>query len=804
MKRPAISNQPEVKSLRLKSIIAAAALIALMVGALTRGGVARAQVLPLSARLAPNGLAAASPVKAEDDAARNASVVEAYGKLPISFEPNIGQFGGRLGGADQLNFLSRGNGYTLFLNPRESILRLHLGSRSQELKAGPQAAMHAESGEHSAAELVSMKLIGAAARPRAIGLDELPGKVNYLRGNDPRKWHTDIPTYAKVKLEQVYPGIDLVYYGNQRQLEYDFVVQPGADPRAIRMDVRGIRTGNSARSVAPRIDRNGDLILADEGNELRFRKPVVYQPANASTRKPVAGQFKLDKGLVSFQVASYDRSKPLVIDPVLAYSTFLGGSAGSNEETFGSIAVDSAGDAYVAGETDSTDFPAVNPFQSTHATGDDSDGYVAKLNPAGSALIYSTYLGGTGEDFVTGIAVDPMGRAVVVGNTCSTDFPVTKGAFQSVLKTAGCGTLFPTGYNLFVSRLSASGSALLASTYLGGSTGDASEQVARDNLGNVYVTGFTISADYPVTAGVIQSTFHGSGPLGEGDGVVTKLTSNLSALVYSTYLGGSGDDVLIGIAVDSAGDAFVAGASNSVDFPVTAGAFQTTFGGAGALNFGDAVVAKLNPTATALTYSTYLGGSDGDTGTAVAIDPAGDAFVTGDTLSSNFPVTPTAYQIVYGGTGPNNFGDVFVSKLNPAGSALVYSTYIGGDGDESAAAIVVDKTGSAWVAGSTASDDFPTTSNAIQRIYGGPPASSAFFGDAFVLRLMPNGSALAFSTFLGGSGDDGSGGLAVKGGNAYIIGSSGSTNFPITAGAFQTSCGTACALDGFVAKIKFP
>jgi hypothetical protein len=338
--------------------------------------------------------------------------------------------------------------------------------------------------------------------------------------------------------------------------------------------------------------------------------------------------------------------------------------------------------------------------------------------------------------------------------------------------------------------------------------------IAIYSAGNAYVTGTSTSTDFPVTPGVIQSSFKGSGSFGVGDGVVAKLNPSLSSLLYGTYLGGSGDDWLFGLAVDSAGDAYVAGESNSTDFPVTPGAFQATLGGSGALNFGDAVVAKLNPTATALIYSTYLGGADGDGAVAIAIDKSGNAYVSGDTLSSNFPVTANAYQVVYGGTGALNYGDVFVSKLNPAGSALVYSTYIGGDEDDAGGAIAVDNSGSAWVTGSTDSDDFPTTSNATQRHYAGPDISGAgttfFGGDGFLLRLNPHGSALGFSTYLGGSGDELIGaakGLALdhKSG-VYITGLTTSTDFPTTPGSFNPTCsGPDCgAYQQFITKFQFP
>jgi len=737
-------------------------------------------------------------------AATRARVVANYGKLPISFEPNVGQVTGGAAASD-VKFLSRGNGYTLFLDPHESIVRLRREATSAHKQAGVKqlAARPAKGGASVASEVVDMKLVGARPAPQAVGLEELPGKVNYFRGRNPQNWHTDVPTYAKVKLEHVYPGIDLVYYGNQQQLEYDFVVKPGADPRAIRMDVAGLSVGKSAHAVAPRIDRNGDLVLAADNSAVRFHKPVVYQPDGAAARKPVDGQFKLDKGQVTFQVASYDRAKPLVIDPVLGYSTYINNTA--VDETSAGIAVDSSGNAYVASETDTTDIPTVNPYQANHASVDDSDATVFKLNPSGTALVYATYLGGTGEDSGEAIAVDAAGEAIVVGYTCSLDFPVTAGAFQTTPNPnlADCN-----GTNMFLTKFSASGSSLIGSTYLGGSETDIAYAVALDHSGNVYITGPSFSPDFPVTPGVLEPTFGGSVSAGTSDSVVAKLNPTLTSLIYSTYLGGSSDDWLDAIAVGAEGNVYVAGYTTASGFPVTPKAFQTTFVGNGANQAYDAVVAKLNPTATALLYATYVSAGD-DAASGVAIDKAGDAYITGDAAESNFPVTPGAYQTVYGGAGVEGIGDVFVTKLNPQGSALIYSTYIGGAEDDSGYGITVDKFGGAWVVGSTDSSNFPVTRNAIQSAYAGPDISGAgttfYYGDLFVLRLNAKGSALSFSSYLGGSGDDEPGfNIVLDPSTAiYIAGVTTSTDFPTTSGAFNATCsGDYCGdYQNFITKI---
>jgi hypothetical protein len=732
-------------------------------------------------------------------ATTRARVVANYGKLPISFEPNVGQVTGGSGARD-VKFLSRGNGYTLFLDPSESIVRLHREAAPAHKQKGVKqlAARQPKGGANSASEIVDMKLVGANATPKAIGFDGLPGKVNYIRGRDPKNWHTDIPTYAKVKLEQVYPGIDLVYYGNQQQLEYDFVVQPGADPRAIRMDVAGLSAGKAgtqtAHAVAPRIDRNGDLVVAADNSELRFHKPVVYQPDGGSARKPVDGEFKLDKGQVTFQVASYDRSRPLVIDPVLAYSTYINNTA--VDETWAQIAVDSSGNAYVGSETDTTDIPTANPYQANHDSGGDSDATLFKLNPAGTALVYATYLGGTNEEASQAMAVDAAGEAIMAGYTCSSDFPVTAGAYQTTLTASGVNF----ACSIFLTKFSASGSSLIGSTYLGGSISDYPEAIALDSSGNVYISGLSDSPDFPVTPGVVQTTFAGAEPDGPGEGFVAKLNPTLTSLTYATYLGGNSQPSLDGIAVDAAGDAYVAGYATAPGFPTTPGAFQTTAPGSGAF---DSVVAKLNPTATALLYSTYVSaGNDGALG--VAIDKRGAAYLTGEAAESNFPVTRGAFQTVYGGAGAFDFGDGYVAKLNPKGSALVYATYLGGSGDDETDSIVVDSTGGAWVTGVTDSSNFPVTPNAIQSTFAGPPIGANFAADAFVVRLNPKGSALTFSTYLGGSGDDEADGIALAPGfGVYVSGTTTSTDYPTTVGAFNSTCaGDDCgAYQVFVSRI---
>jgi hypothetical protein len=598
-----------------------------------------------------------------------------------------------------------------------------------------------------------MTLVGANREPRVEGTEELPGKANYFIGKDPTKWRTNVPAYKKVQYHNIYPGIDLVYYGNQRQLEYDFVVHPGADPNRILLSFQGVDKLE--------VDALGDLVVDTGTLTIRQRKPVIYQDVNG-VRQEVAGGYVL-KGAqrVGFQAAAYDQSLPLVIDPTLFYSTYLGGSGDADVGL--AIAVDTALNAYVAGFTASTDFPTTaGAFQTTRAG--DRDVFVAKLNPTGSSLLYSTYLGGSGSDEINvsgpGIALDGTGGAYVTGFTSSRDFPTTLGAFQPAF---GGGV-----FDAFVTKLNPTGSGLVYSTYLGGSDYDLGSGIAVGVLGNAYVTGSTNSADFPTTAGAFQAT--------PGAGFVTNIDPTGSTLVYSTYLVGA---VGAGIAVDGAGHAYVTGFAGP-NFLTTAGAFQPAFGGV-----GDAFVTKLDPTGSTLVYSTYLGGSGGDGSFGIAVDGTGNAYITGSTGSTDFPTTPGAFQPTLAGVD-----DAFVTKLDPTGSTLVYSTYLGGSGVDEGRGIAVDGTGNAYVAGRTDSEDFPTTTGT------GPPGN----GDAFVTKLNPTGSGLVYSTYLGGNLGDAGVGIAVDVfEDAYVTGITGSTDFPTTPGAFQPTL--AGAGDAFVAKI---
>ena len=722
-------------------------------------------------------------------------IVEVYGKLPMSFEANRGQT------ASDVKFLSRGSGYSLFLTSTEAVLSIGKQPPNQ-IRAGKSSEI--------GGEVLRMKLVGANPDPEVTGQEELPGKSNYFIGNDPSRWQTNISTYAKVRYKNVYSGIDMIYYGNRQQLEYDFVVAPGADPRNIRLafpsrdepgspahsDALGWREG----AVPIKIDDQGDLVLTAIGSQLRLHRPVVYQEVDGS-RQSVAGNFVIeDAGQVGFEVARYDMTRPLIIDPTLVYSTYLGGS--SADEGI-AIAVDSSGSAYVTGWTTSTNFPTTgSAFQAAkQGAATSSDVFVTKLNAAGSALVYSTYLGGgtsgsgtstyASNDNGSGIAVDSSGNAYVTGTTQSTNFPTTAGAFQIAnAGGTGCYTAASPTFcaDAFVTKLNPTGSALVYSTYLGGVDYDYGYAIAVDSSGNAYVTGSTFSTNFP-TLSPFQSA-HASDST-RRDAFVTKLNAAGSGLSYSTYLGGNNSDGGTGIAVDASGNAYVTGYTFSTNLLVSSNAYQKVNGGGTSCTgvaCADAFVAKFNTNGTG-SYFTYLGGSAADGATAIAVDSSGNTYVTGYTSSSNFPTSASAFQKTYGGSQ-----DAFVTKLNSAGSALLYSTYLGGSGNDQGNGIAVDSSGNAYVTGFTLSTNFPTLI----------PFQAANGGnfDAFVAKLNPalSGSAsLIYSTYLGGSGNDYGYGIAVdSSGHAYVTGATPSTNFP-TLNPYQPANGG--NYDVFVTKI---
>jgi hypothetical protein len=651
--------------------------------------------------------------------------------------------------------------------------------------------------------VLRVRLLGANTEPAVEGADEQPGKTHYFIGADPSRWRTNVPTYAQVTYHNVYPGIDQVYYGNQRRLEFDFVVAPGADPTAILLSFDG------ADSL--QINAAGDLVLQVQGGEVRLRKPVVYQPdpisRGAAARRLIDGQYVVrGQNHIAFEIAEYDKSQALIIDPVLDYSTYLGGS---NRDAATAIAVDRTGNAYVAGTTRSADFPVLNPAQTfqggTCGALPCRDVFVTKLNPQGSALVYSTFIGGTNDDVANDLTLDRFLNVYITGHTLSSNFATTRGAFQT--RYGGAGALFNTG-DAFVTKLDAAGAALVYSTYLGGSGDENAYRVVVDNPGNAYIPGFTTSANFPSTVRAYKRVCPNSPCY---SGYVTKLGPQGNRLQYSTFLGGTVGGQLnsaTGLALDAAGNTYVAGITSNPDFPTTARAYKRSCGSDGTCNgTTDAFVSKLNAAGSALVYSTFLGGSGFDNAYAIQVDSARAAYVTGSTVSTDFPVSAGAAQRVYGGGSgctTYNCGDVFVTKLQPSGAALLYSTYLGGSGDDGAFTGAVDGGGRFHVVGQTSSADFPMV-NALQSDYGGGTT------DAFAATVNAAGSEFDFSTYLGGNQGDSAGlnGVALgdsAGDIIYVAGATLSPDLPITPGAFQEQCGTdgqcnSGNLDGFVSKI---
>lgn len=759
-----------------------------------------------------------------------------YGSLSLSFEPNRGQAG------QAVKFLAHGLGYALvlerggmrFLLParpsstywpklfRPVRSSAGLGSYAFSLLPFPALFRHASGFPVRSEDETSglrINLVGTSGRTRITGLGELPGKTNYFIGNNPAMWRTNIPHYSEVRYGGVYPGVNLICHGNGRRLEFDFIVAPGADLKAITL---GIADGKGqVRNGDVRIDAKGDLVVDTGDTEMRFTKPVVYQEdaplprrrgteeqgktrhgksedygSSLAARRILDGRYVLTADhRIHFVVPKYDRSQPLVIDPTLVYSTYFW--------TGGAIAVDASGAAYVFGSTNQTSLPTVNAAQPSYRGGS-SDTYIAKLSPDGSTLMYATYLGGNGVDEPSGIAVNSSGNAYMTGYTTSTNFP-TWNPFQSQCTVGSNGACS----DAFIAELSADGSSLLYSTYLGGSGDDAPQGIAVDSSGNAYLAGNTNSEDFP-TANALQTVAGGgtcTTATGAGflcrDAFVTELSATGDALIFSTYLGGSADDAASGIAVDSSGTIFVTGGTGSANFPVTPGAFQTSLRGTGGF---DAFVAEIDSSAPKLLYSTLLGGSEADSGNSLVLDGSGNTYIQGKTESNDFPVTSGAFQTAFHGpSGSVLGGDFFVSKLNCTLSNLIYSTYLGGSKPEvtfapAVGTLAADSAGDAFVVGSTQSPDFPVV-NALQSSYQG-----GFF-DTFVSELSPDGRSAVFSSYLGGSGDDEAGGVTVDAaGDAYVTGGTSSTNFPMmtpiqslpSAGAFLAKIAPSTAgVEGF-------
>jgi RHS repeat-associated protein len=685
--------------------------------------------------------------------AQQKPVTLAYGNLPMNFEQNVGQTD------SQAQFISHGKGYTLFLSPNQAIFKFHAVSfpvmdKSDERRLGKRLFVERSMRATRKTAIVRMKLLAANPGAQLVGVDKMSGTASYFIGRDPSKWRTGVALFAKVQSSEVFPGIDLIYYGNEKRLEYDFVVKPGADPNSISLGFEGIQSTS--------IDSSGNLSMATEIGGMNLNKPVVYQMIGGQ-RKEIDGKYgRRGANAVGFNVTGYDKTQPLIIDPVLTYSTLLGGSG--NDGIY-DIAVDSSGNSYVAGWTDSTDFPIVGTSL-TPAPSGTQVAFVAKFNSTGTGLVYSTYLGGNGGEWGSGIALDANGSAYIVGQTGSSNFPVTSNAYQ---ESIGSGA----SQNAFVSKLSADGQSLLYSTYLGGGGYDMGIGIALDGSQNAYVTGYTTSGSpspFPTTANAFQFTLNSV----YGNGFISRIDttkSGSSSLVYSTFLGGSGNwDQTNGIVVDANQNVYVGGMTSSSDFPLTPTAYQsvvdtyngtafltqidTTKSGSAGLIYSTVLegetyaagvaldgngkvyttggyVAKFDTTksgSASLLYFTRVGGSSDSFTYSVSVDPNGDSYVAGWTWSTDLTVTPDAIQSTLGSGGQN----AFITALRPDGSAVLFGSYLGGNGgtNDFASSVAVDQNYNIYVAGATQSSNFQTTSSAFQTSLDGTT-------DAFVMKFSP-------------------------------------------------------------------
>src|SRR5215469_5010532 len=759
-----------------RCVPAGALLLALAVLGLWAGS--RASRLP-----AGNTQLSAGTLLPNPEQATRPQILKAYGQLPLMFEPNVGQTDGRV------KFLARGTGYGLFLTKDEAVLSL--------------VSQKSASDKTQLTSVVRMRLVGANADPDTAGVDALPGKSNYFIGNDPRKWRRGVPQYARVRYANVYPGVDLLYYGDQGQLEYDFELAPGADPRKVQLRFDG------AETLAL---QGGNLVLTAGGGSVRLEAPRVYQKYGNAQKDVDARFVLLSQNTVGFELGAYDHSRELVIDPILSYATYLGGSG---METFPTIAVDSAFNFYVAGATTSADFPVTTtPAAYQSALKGPTNVFVAKFNSNGAGpLAFATYLGGSGTDTAQGIAVDAGFNVYLAGTTTSSDFPTngTNGAFQGTPKAAGT--------HAFVTELAVASDntqTLQYSTYLSGSGTDTVSGMTLDTQQNVYVIGITTSHDFPTApaAGAFQTTLLASTAFFVSE--VQPHNSDGASLPYSTYFGGSfptnGTVVGGGIAVDNnpaGANIYITGGTNFQfngnlnDFPIK-NAFQSCLDSPrNACNQSntnlDAFVAKINPINSAgaqVVYSTYLGGSGNDVGYGIGLDSAGNAYVTGVTNSPDFipPTATVAHQkclntptnpTTCSTTPDTTHTDAFVGKVtNPAAGSsnpnvfLSYFSYLGGTLDDAAYAIAVDPVAGARITGQTDSPDL-AVSGQVQGSLGGGT-------DAFVARLYTASTSASgtnngeFVTYLGGTQNDRGTGIAVDANSiTYVAGETASNNFPM-------------------------
>jgi uncharacterized repeat protein (TIGR01451 family) len=679
-------------------------------------------------------------------------LLENYGKSPLPFQINQGQCN------SGVKFLARGNGHNVFLTNNEIVLVLYQSNNVEPEENtnvfNPEKSIKNQSEvKENTTNILRIKLNGSNPTTTLEGVEELLGKANYFTGNNPSMWHKNIATFNKVKYKEIYTGIDMVFYASGNQLEFDFLISPGSDPKDISLNFQGMDTLN--------LNETGDLILEIDEKQINLQQPLVYQIEDGNKKEIEASYILKENKNISFSIKKYDISKPLIIDPKIVYSTYLGGSSYNIGYD---IAIDNEGNAYITGYNDSPDFPTKNQIQTYNGQ---LDVFVTKLNATGSSFIYSTYFGGSLTDTGNGIAVDSDGNAYVTGNSRSKDFPLSN-PIQSFVGDQA---------NIFVTKFSPDGSRLIYSTFLGGSNGEWGGGIAIDSNRNAYITGHTNSDDFP-TKNPIQSTLGGI-----SNAFVTKLNAAGSAIVYSTYIGGNLYTYGRRIAVDIDGNAYIVGYTTSNNFP-TKNPIQSTLHGS-----SDGFICKLNSTGSNFIYATYIGGSANDSVYSIAVDIDGNAYITGSTSSSDFPIS-NPIQFTLKGTS-----STFITKLNKTGTSLIYSTYLGGSNYGFGKAIAVNNIGEAYIAGTTSSNDFPIV-NPLKFPSEFPLTTSS---KAFICKLNIEGSNLVFSSCFGYGGYCGPCGLVVDNiGTAYIGGYAASTNLPAK-DAIQPIQNGIC--DSFIMKI---
>jgi hypothetical protein len=798
--------------------VAAIALIAFgNAGLRTLAAKAAPPTVASTAKLAASSATkpAMSPAMSPEQRSR---VHASLGALPLAFEANVGQ------SDPQVKYMARGNGYTLFLTGSDAVFAVHSAvpsSAPASATAGKFHLAHARQAmEHRAEKTaaIRMQLVGGNSNAQIAAGSELPGRINYYIGNDRSQWHEGVKQYAAVDYRNVYPGVDLRYHGEQRQLEFDFIVSPEANAAPIDLGFKG------ASKIAT--DATGNLILSSSAGDVMLHKPVAYQDVNGQ-RQLVDAAFRTNaRNEVTIALGTYDHSRELVIDPALSYATYLGGA--SEDEVFG-ISVDSSNNIFVTGESNSTSgFPGGNVSSSNGY-----DVFVTSVSSAG-ALTYTTFVGGSGNDSGLGIATDSSGAAYVTGITESNNFPTSSNAPQPQKGDNGgnCTNLKKSNQpctDAFAFKLNASGSISGGwCTYVGGINDDDGYAIALDSSGNVWVAGDTFSSSfYPNNHAttVLYPTFNAGVTLSPpaDDGFVVEVNSAGTAFGFSTYLGGNFSDQANGIVADGSGNIYVTGETASTDFPTAGTPYKSTCGSDGNCNahagqvFYDGFVTKIAAGGASLTYSTYIGGSSDDYAFAIALDSAGDTYITGETTQDDtattpavpYPTTTGAFSTTYNSSATAN---AFVTELNPAGSALLYSTFLGGSVQDYGGGIAVDSSGDAYVTGTTSSADFPVTSNAFQSQLNGNGQTGQ--SDAFVTQVVAGGASLGVSSYLGGSGSENAnasgsvGVVALDGSNNMWLGgstnsatSNSTTNFPVTSNALESTYG-GNPYDGFVAEVS--